>query len=361
MSEIYCRRRTARSSQQSLDPRCDPEWWRVEGLWFETFVEENSVRWSEWKRDRESNRTTEDWSERDSAYRDSDVHFRSQVATAYDDMVTLREALKPKESDGLSLAPLLANIVFREGPPSDQATFKNDMIAQYDSLGPGGSLWCPVLRRYGFNRTAHHIFPGVLEDAMVDRIFGQGAREGPFSPSNGLFLDSQIQGAVDNHQLVIIPASGVGDDANGRRHIIRVIDKDILRQTHDVLGVSYAQLDGRDLVFRTPFRPRKCYLYFHFIISLLAMKIRLGNSDVAVEELSQAWKIWTIPGAYILEDVLVALAKEIGHYPESLLEHAIPAVENWPGETDWIVLKLKMDILEECILCAYIVDENGNN
>ena len=93
----------------------------------------------------------------------------------------------------------------RRRPTKDQSKMRSLMVRDYSNINIA-SVWEPVLGKWVKARhaTATHLFPWRSAETM-DQIFGEGAIKEIFSSYNGLFLDPEIESALDKGYLVIIP------------------------------------------------------------------------------------------------------------------------------------------------------------
>ncbi|KAJ5867580.1 hypothetical protein N7534_002133 [Penicillium rubens] len=106
-----------------------------------------------------------------------------------------------------------------------------------------------------------------------------------------------------------------------REYRVRLIDPDwekldesVSRQT----SLTFRQLEGRPLKFRSGFRPAARYLYFHYCVQVLRMCWQHSNRGKSSQAaaLLQAEKgrpFWGTAGRYLPHNMLLALVEEMGH------------------------------------------------
>lgn len=125
-----------------------------------------------------------------------------------------------------------------------------------------------------------------------------------FSQRNGLILARQIEDKIGKHQAVLIPATPVPSGSPIMNWEFKVIDEACVGE------LTFRDLDGRELVFRSDARPRARYLYFHYVLSLLRARRhnRKGWAKTMMKEVA-----WATPGRYMLRSMVQALVKVVGH------------------------------------------------
>ncbi|KAF3027321.1 hypothetical protein E8E15_005644 [Penicillium rubens] len=197
------------------------------------------------------------------------------------------------------------------------------------------SMWDPIIGDYVEEESiqASHLFPYMNGQDTMDAIFGKKRSEELFSPRNGLLLHTRLERYWDAGKFVIVPdiPSFQGNalvsavkywlECEPREYRVRLIDPDwekldesVSRQT----SLTFRQLEGRPLKFRSGFRPAARYLYFHYCVQVLRMCWQHSNRGKSSQAaaLLQAEKgrpFWGTAGRYLPHNMLLALVEEMGH------------------------------------------------
>jgi HNH endonuclease len=210
-----------------------------------------------------------------------------------------------------------------------QSEFRNEIIRVYGSRHEHKKwLWCPILGSWEAREhmTAAHIFPYMHGQDVMDAIFGKTKGPGLFSPSNGLLISSIIETYFDAGKQVIVPDVPVGASCfdirqwvqrEPRGYKIRIIDPtwELLDESIGPhVSLKWKDLDHKRLEFRTSFRPRARYLYFHYCVQILRRAWQ-HNGERAQEVLGKevGKPVWGTPGRYLNKKMLKALVEELGH------------------------------------------------
>lgn len=201
--------------------------------------------------------------------------------------------------------------------------------------------------------TAAHLVPHSLGEAMLVAIFGINIEGELDSPQNGLLLESNIEKAMDDGVIAIVP--DIPDDPSTQEvanweitrpksYKWRIIDPEAeildelieLRTAKSPNDITIRDLDGRQLSFKNDMRPRARYLYFLYVIAQLRLawrhEYRQGPSKVLARQLGKGF--WATKGHYLKRSFLLAIADEIGHGTD-IVEN-IPIVfgdDNDPDDT----------------------------
>jgi hypothetical protein len=196
-------------------------------------------------------------------------------------------------------------------------------------------MWDPIIGDYVEEESiqASHLFPYMNGQDTMDAIFGKKRPEELFSPRNGLLLHTRLERYWDAGKFVIVPdiPSFQGNalvsavkywlECEPREYRVRLIDPDwekldesVSRQT----SLTFRQLEGRPLKFRSGFRPAARYLYFHYCVQVLRMCWQHSNRGKSSQAaaLLQAEKgrpFWGTAGRYLPHNMLLALVEEMGH------------------------------------------------
>lgn len=221
-----------------------------------------------------------------------------------------------------------------------QSTFRQELIKTGDAKHPKNddALWCPVMGNWfdeDFMQAAH-LFPHMHGQEVMDTIFGKKRPPELFSPRNGLLVSRAIEKYFDSGKFVIVPdlpdrpplaelISWV--QAECRDYRVRVIDPKWEKLDHAVsihYGITWRELDGKKLQFRTKFRPAARYLYFNYCIQVLRRawghNMQGGSLPVLRDEIGRPF--WGTPGRYMPKNMLLALVEELGHDYRDILEGA---------------------------------------
>lgn len=158
---------------------------------------------------------------------------------------------------------------------------KAQLADYYNAVDPENTndLWCPVLRRYISSQfmSSSYIVPSSLGEHNARHLFGtpedrhSGRGHGHLhNPSNGLLIFSNIQRAIDQAQIAIVPASPIDDAASTPDLVLILLDKTIANYDVSPSLPTFAELASRPLEFRHPtHRPGLGYLYHAFCTTLL--------------------------------------------------------------------------------------------
>jgi hypothetical protein len=219
---------------------------------------------------------------------------------------------------------------------SEQSEFRSQLIKVYDSNSPNtisDSLWCPITKEWWRKGdcTAAHLFGYMHGQAAMDAIFGPANPPELFSPSNGLIMSSAAEELFDDGIFVIIPT--LPDDpseeeikawnqSNPKDYKVKILDMANPRVKKLISPYSnkiWRDLDNEVLEFRSSFRPRARYLYFHYCCQILKKSWKeKSQGQILKEEFGKLY--WATPGRYMRRNMLLAFVEELGHEYEKLLE-----------------------------------------
>ncbi|KAI9823653.1 MAG: hypothetical protein M1826_007671 [Phylliscum demangeonii] len=199
---------------------------------------------------------------------------------------------------------------------SDQSAMRTNTIDMYESLEPNGEgLWCPIVGRFlpSSQMRAAHIFPYRLGSKVMALCFGKSSADEIMSPKNCLMVSSELETKFDQYLLVIVPVTDAESSTGtiATRWQTRILDHGCESQPVKGTGLTWGELDKRELVFRSDYRPAARYLYFHYVMSLL-YAMRLGRKGWAPAG-TTGEKMWATPGPYLRASMLRALALHVGH------------------------------------------------
>ncbi|KAF7927583.1 uncharacterized protein EAE98_005965 [Botrytis deweyae] len=196
---------------------------------------------------------------------------------------------------------------------TQQTEFRNGLIDFYGVKRQGldeEEIWCVVSHSWGKSnqRIAAHIMPARLQDTQMKHIFGNEASDELFSVRNGLMLERQIESCFDNFQLAIVPCLG---DQNSWE--LRVLDKHLLKVVHTFTNTLFEKLHGQKLKFLNENRPRKRYLYYHWLVCIsIAGRMKMNMPRIK-DEKERFTQCWGTPGRYLREEMIAALIGYVGH------------------------------------------------
>ncbi|KAJ9298211.1 hypothetical protein DTO271G3_3816 [Paecilomyces variotii] len=218
-----------------------------------------------------------------------------------------------------------------------QSQFRNAMIDAYGSRHPTeeGLLWCPILERWTPEKqmTAVYLFAWMHGQDTMDAIFGTTDAPELFSPKNGLMISTCVEEYFDSGKIVLVPdiperASVI--DIRGwikrdpRQYKIRILDpnwKKFDKPIHPWIEPKWSALQDRRLVFKTQFRPRARYVYFHYCVQVLRHIWQQETPDTTgVLNDEEGKPFWATPSKYMSKDMLRAFVEELGHEYEGLID-----------------------------------------
>lgn len=224
------------------------------------------------------------------------------------------------------------------------------MIQAYCPGYEDSRRWDPVLHEWFSKHSAHvaPLFPYGQQNSM-DAISGKGSIDEIFTPLNGLFLHTNVEKALDNGWIAIVPdvnltrsdcedkQQGAGErlarhndikewQAQGSRKYKVVV---IAENNSNDLDKKYfwntkladegidclRSLDGRKLVFQTEFRPRARYLWWTFASALIKAawtQKKKDEKNVLAQEILKTNLYWGTQGRYVKDSMLMAMVEELG-------------------------------------------------
>jgi len=178
------------------------------------------------------------------------------------------------------------NCLEHYGIISDKIFFDNDEEVDFDH---NKLLWCPILQHHLNLRyvNAVHICPVNIGKEAFQYLFSIDDLEATFlAPKNGIFLQERIRYQFQKYNVVIVPNSKLEVE-------VKVLNHQILEQklfdSDGETGVTFADIHGRTLKWKNDERPEKGFLYFHWLLAILAMNARGLEKSLVLEELAR-WK-----------------------------------------------------------------------
>jgi hypothetical protein len=219
---------------------------------------------------------------------------------------------------------------------SVQSQFRAACIDVYNSLNTDPDnehLWCPILKMWVPQEfaTAAHIFAYRHGQDVMDSVFGIMENPELFSPLNGMIVSQLVEGKFDNGFIVVVPRLpdhptlaqiALWNNSEPKEYKIRILDPND-REAQKVVCCeprqTWKDLDGTNVDFRSTFRPRARYLYFHYCIQILRRAWRADQK--AAEEMKKEFGkgYWGTIGEYLPESMLRAFIEELGHEYGELL------------------------------------------
>ncbi|KAG8677763.1 hypothetical protein FPOAC2_03903 [Fusarium poae] len=233
---------------------------------------------------------------------------------------------------------------------SDQSNFKKALIHAYSprrKTAVRKRLWEPVIGNWFQTLQGAHLFP-CSQGIFMDDIFGKGSRKELFSYKNGLLLHEEIEKALANGSVAIVPDIDLEpanpelplDDkeerdqrilawqkSNPKEYKFMVLNKKdpAVKAAHPPLATgvsSIASLHGKRLQFLTNKRPRARYLWWTYLNAIVrnAWSQKLTEDNLQHKEVQTCTLYWGSYGSYIKKNQLLGFIEEIGHEVGEALE-----------------------------------------
>lgn len=224
-----------------------------------------------------------------------------------------------------------------------RGNFRESLIkaqnAKHPNFAEEKTHWCPITCTWlhGELTTAAHIFPWRHGQKTMTRIFGTQAEHEMFSVQNGLIMSTMAEARMDKGLFVIVPFANDESEAeikawhesNPKRYKLWVLDTtDKMMEgkiPHTDPKITWPELDGREIQFRSDHRPRAQYLYYSYCVSMLRRSHHQGQHETILKD-HLGRKFWGTPGAYLRWTYLLAFVEEIG--AQDLLDGAEEGDEN---------------------------------
>lgn len=215
--------------------------------------------------------------------------------------------------------------------------FQISLVNKYRSRHPkNNSLWCPVLGNWvkDGELEAVNLFDSMHGQDTMNSIFREPFwRSGLYAASNGLIMHYRIAEAFDSGKFVIIPdnknKSAIQEASRWvwpmpQEYKIQIIDPTWNQLDEEILidtGITWRRLDGKRLMFRSKYRPKAEYLYFHYCLQLVrrAWQYKGLSTNVLEEDLDK--NLWDLPRSLLPRGMLLALVEELGPDYASLLQY----------------------------------------
>lgn len=230
---------------------------------------------------------------------------------------------------------------------AEQLKFRDELIEQYQAQNPSQPwLWCPILGSWEHecNITAVQLFPYMHGHTTMDAIFGRKCSLELFSAQNGLLMSRFMEEHFKSGKLAIVPS--ISDSilakisCDGLEYKIKVMDPtwelrdEYIGFHHErptfgafkIRKLTFGQLNGRRLMFRSAVRPAARYLYFsHCVQTLRSVWQHDGElivsqtTEIPQKEKKMEAPSWSTSGRYISRSMLQVFVKELGHDYKSLI------------------------------------------
>ena len=237
---------------------------------------------------------------------------------------------------------------------SEQSKFRKDLLEMSGQVHPVKKMnrvWCPVISQWlvPSSIVAAHIFPYKSgQDAMVS-IFGDEARDELFSANNGIAMFRDAEEKFDSGAIVLVP--DVRDDASTEEMIswnarkvkdykIRVVrpqdvGMDLICEPQS--NMTWQELDGKPVAFKSDFRPRARYLYYAYCVAMMRRGYHNEPRSVTLKD-QLGNKFWGTVGPYIRKSMLDGFVTLLGHDYEGLLDGAMAPEDDDSDEPDEIAV-----------------------
>ncbi|OJD14679.1 hypothetical protein AJ78_05003 [Emergomyces pasteurianus Ep9510] len=244
-----------------------------------------------------------------------------------------------------------------------QSTFRGDLITAYNAQSSTPHLleciWCPVLSTWIHESCAiaSHIFGYKHGQQTMDAIFGKMEQPELFHPKNGLMLSSVVESKFNSGLFAIVPnlpdrpspeEIAQWQESEPKDYKLRIIDRDPVKlnmsTTVPGIGTTWKDLDGKKLDFRSDFRPRARYLYYHYCLQILRVAFRERFEGEIIREKELQKPFWGSPGKYVRKNMLQAFVEEVGHKYDGLLKGASDESSEGQGEDDLMLLAATRDV-----------------
>lgn len=219
---------------------------------------------------------------------------------------------------------------------SSQSQFRAACINAYNCSDPDPQrefLWCPIIKTWVPQRsaTAAHLFAYMHGQDVMDSVFGVMKNPELFSPLNGLIVSHILEEKFDSGFMAIVPRLpdhptlaqiALWNIAEPKEYKIRILnleDPEVHKVIHPNSGQTWKDLDGTNVEFRSTFRPRARYLYFHYCIQILRRAWRADKQAAGLLKKEFGKGYWGTIGPYLPESMLRAFVEELGHEYNELL------------------------------------------
>lgn len=220
---------------------------------------------------------------------------------------------------------------------STQSQFRAECIKAYDSEHPDSKrpfFWCPILKEWFRWTKAANLFGYMHGQSVMDAVFGEMGSPELFSPRNGMIVLQDAGEKFDSGFMVMVPR--LPDDpstaqislwnrSEPKQYKIRILDlqhPEAAMLISPYRDITWKDLDNTDVEFRSSYRPRARYLYFHYCIQILRRAWRT-QKEADKEIKKEFGKVyWGTTNRYLPDSMIRAFIEELGHEYEELLAGA---------------------------------------
>jgi hypothetical protein len=243
-----------------------------------------------------------------------DMYLRhSATDMAYVDELVMRSVLstldgKAQESFGLNASKRY-----------DSGQYGSRLSSWRNRLGADLQIWCPMSGQYwlGNETRLTQLVPYNLGESNCRYLFGDAETsflDHLMNPENGLILHKSFAKALDEGEIIVVPASRDDIDLRTKDKVDFSKDKEpyklqILDQTLRRIK-ERSGLDGRILQFRNENRPSKRYLWFLAIMTV-AQRHRAAVLGWEKDREILGTKMWASPGEYVRRSTMHGIMRRI--------------------------------------------------
>ncbi|KAM7187486.1 hypothetical protein V8F33_011226 [Rhypophila sp. PSN 637] len=209
--------------------------------------------------------------------------------------------------------------IFRAGEKTQQDQFrKRCVISGKEDVEKIGELRAAHLVPYNIGETTATYLFGKAENKQHGRIM---------SEANALPLHTQLEEALDNGQITIVPATKENEWK------VVVLDH-IFAQNYK--EAYHIELDQKVLTFQGDFRPKSRYLYFAHIITILRrQRYEVPGWWKDASDSGSTTRAWAAsPGEHVKKGPLMVLAQRMGHIPKNEAATMLGATDEEMIEAD---------------------------
>ncbi|KAJ5933386.1 hypothetical protein N7454_005715 [Penicillium verhagenii] len=251
-----------------------------------------------------------------------------------------------------------------------QLEFRNKLIEQFQAKHPTYDyLWCPVMREWTDPSmiSVIHLFPAMHGQAAMDAIFGGKSVSELYSARNGLLMSRAIADHFKSGKLAIVPISNDSIltklahrfwPGGTREYKIKILDPTWELRNKPISlchELTFGDLDDRNLVFRSDFRPAACYLYFSYCVQILRSAWQHDYQELVsqnAENLDRGTgtQLWGLSGRYICRSMLQVFVEELGRDYQSLLDGAKTCLIESASNQTLLETVTTSEVLSICIV-----------
>ena len=216
-----------------------------------------------------------------------------------------------------------------------QYQFRRALIHDNSAQHPEANdlLWCAISGGYGSAKEirAAHIVPSAFSAEIIDYICGVGCGSRLYSSDNGLLLGNHLEEALDKGNIVIVPKDINEDPIT--TFVVRLVNQSSKNQPIYLFengnGMRHilSDVDGRELTFLNDNRPKKRFLYFRYLLSMMHNKLnRPLHAGTTIDEIRHNYP-WPTMGGYLRKAFLLRFAQEVGDADEANVSEILEKLE----------------------------------